>query len=171
MPFWLTVVPYLTAFSPAHPTLEGNWGTGPPTPLRVAVPLPVGCCWLLPNKDPFGQVKTKGNALVLSQWRKSAACFIFGELEKCDVSKYLLFSPRFWGNDPIWWAYVSNGLKPPTSLYPSSWIVIKKLWCLHKNKHPLKTSFKKHSWHHCHPKQENNPIAFMGLVHLPSNLR
>ena len=29
--------------------------------------------------------------------------------------KYVLFSSLFWGNDPIWRAYVSNGwLKPPT---------------------------------------------------------
>ena len=88
MPFWLTVVPYLTAFSPAHPTLEGNWGTGPPTPLRVAVPLPVGCCWLLPNKDPFGQVKTKGQRTRFIPMEKKAQLilFFFGELEKCDVS-------------------------------------------------------------------------------------
>ena len=68
-----------------------NIGTGPPTPLRVAVPLPVGCCWLLPNKDPFGQLKQKGNALVLSQWRKKRSLFyfFFGELEKCDVSTHL----------------------------------------------------------------------------------
>ena len=88
MPFWLTVVPYLTAFSPAHPTLEGNWGTGPPTPLRVAVPLPVGCCWLLPNKDPFGQVKTKGQRTRFIPMEKKAQLILFfGELEKCDVSK------------------------------------------------------------------------------------
>ena len=29
--------------------------------------------------------------------------------------KYFLFSPQFWGNDPIW-QYFSNGLKPPTRL-------------------------------------------------------
>ena len=96
VPFWLTVVPYLTAFSPAHPTLEGNWGTGPPTPLRVAVPLPVGCCWLLPNKDPFGQVKNKrATHSFYPNGEKSAAYFIFGELEKCDVSFHFTFQPIF----------------------------------------------------------------------------
>ena len=31
--------------------------------------------------------------------------------------KYFLFSPLFWGNDPIWRAFFSDGLKPPTSYY------------------------------------------------------
>ena len=67
-----------------------NIGTGPPTPLRVAVPLPVGCCWLLPNKDPFGQVKTKGQRTRFIPMEKKAQLILFfGELEKCDVSTHL----------------------------------------------------------------------------------
>ena len=28
---------------------------------------------------------------------------------------FVIFTPVFWGDDPIWRAYFSNGLKPPTS--------------------------------------------------------
>ena len=33
-----------------------------------------------------------------------------------ETSNILYFHPETWGNDPIWRAYFSNGLKPPTGL-------------------------------------------------------
>ena len=33
------------------------------------------------------------------------------------------FHPDPWGNDPIWRAYFSNGLKPPTR-----WVIVEKPW-------------------------------------------
>ena len=45
------------------------------------------------------------------------------------VSNILYFQPEPWGNDPIWRAYFSSGLKAPTSHYKDPYF-FKKVICL-----------------------------------------
>ena len=48
---------------------------------------------------------------------------------------FFIFNPT-WGNDPIWRAYFSDGLKPPTSLHKCHYL-FKKLHLLPGHKHIL----------------------------------